>query len=157
MTENLLCLGFISLYSLNCVWFCCVIFKSEWYLRAAFWVFLHAMFMFDWIQPAQRQKLREGLLTINKINIIRWNMYRDNNFHSRRQVLRVKCLWKSWVRWAYELIYVLSRLPRVCSFSRWTRGKKIAQSFLITKYSSEPFLWICGQKMSKGFLNLILL
>ena len=76
----------------------CVIFKSEWYLRAAFWVFLHAMFMFDWKQPVQRWKLREGLLTINKINIIRWNMYRDNNFHSRREVLRVKCLWKSWVR-----------------------------------------------------------
>ena len=32
---------------------------------------------------------REGLLTINKINIIRCNMYRDNNFHSGRQVLRV--------------------------------------------------------------------
>ena len=29
---------------------------------------------------------RATLLTISKINIIRWNMYRDNNFHSRRQV-----------------------------------------------------------------------
>ena len=36
--------------------------------------------------------------TNNKINKIRWNMYRDNNFHSRRQVLRVMRLWKSWAR-----------------------------------------------------------
>ena len=38
----------------------------------------------------KRLKLQERLLTINKRNIIRWNIYRDNNFHSRRQVL--KCL-----------------------------------------------------------------
>ena len=30
--------------------------------------------------------------TINKINIIQRNMYRDNHFHSQREVLRVKCL-----------------------------------------------------------------
>ena len=47
----------------------------------------------DWKQSAQRLKLQETVLTINKRNIIRWNIYRDNNFHSRRQVL--KCLWKS--------------------------------------------------------------
>ena len=72
-----------------CMILLCVIFKSEWYLRPAFWVFLLAMFMFDWKQPVQRWKLREGPLTINKISLIRWNMYRDNNFHSRREVLRV--------------------------------------------------------------------
>ena len=60
-----------------------------------------------------------------------------------------------------KLIFVLSGLPGVSYFSRWTQGKKIAQSFLFTtkittKYSSERFLCICGQKMSKGFLNLIL-
>ena len=59
-------------------------------IRAAFWVLLQAMFMNDWKQTAQRLKLQERLLTINKRNIIRWNIYRDNNFHSRRQVL--KCL-----------------------------------------------------------------
>ena len=36
----------------------------------------------------KRLKLQESLLTINKRNIIRWNIYRDNNFHSRRQVLK---------------------------------------------------------------------
>ena len=38
----------------------------------------------------KRLKLQERLLTINERNIIRWNIYRDTNFHSRRQVL--KCL-----------------------------------------------------------------
>ena len=62
-------------------------------IRAAFWLLLQAMFMSDWKQTAQRLKLQKRLLTINKRIIIRWNIYRDNNFHSRRQVL--KCLWKS--------------------------------------------------------------
>ena len=44
----------------------------------------------DWKQSAQRLKLQERVLTINKRNIIRWNIYRDDNFHSGRQVL--KCL-----------------------------------------------------------------
>ena len=57
-------------------------------IRAAFWVFLQAMFMNDWKQTAERLKLQERLLTINKRNITRWNIYRDNNFHSRRQVLK---------------------------------------------------------------------
>ena len=38
----------------------------------------------------KRLKLQERLLTVNKRNMIRWNMYRDNNFHSRRRVF--KCL-----------------------------------------------------------------
>ena len=42
----------------------------------------------DWKQTEQRLKLQERPLTINKRNIIRWNIYRDNNFLSRRQVLK---------------------------------------------------------------------
>ena len=49
----------------------CVIFKSVWYVRAAFWVLLHAMFMYDWKQAAKRLKLRERLLTISKINSVK--------------------------------------------------------------------------------------
>ena len=45
------------------------------------------MFMNDLKQTAQRFKLQDRLLTITKRNIIRLNIYRDNNFHSRRQVL----------------------------------------------------------------------
>ena len=37
-------------------------------------------------------------ITNNQQNIIWWNVYRDNNFHSGREVLGVKCLGKSWVR-----------------------------------------------------------
>ena len=62
-------------------------------IRAAFWLFLQMMFISDWKQTAQRLKLQKRLLTINKRKIIRWNIHRDNNFHSRRQVLN--CLGKS--------------------------------------------------------------
>ena len=45
-------------------------------IRAAFWVLLQAiMFMNDW---KHRLKLQDRPLTINKRNIIRWNIYRDN-------------------------------------------------------------------------------
>ena len=67
-----------------------VLYLEKHLIRPAFWVLLHAMSMNDCKQTAQRFKLQERLLTINKRNIIRWNIYRDNNFHSRRQVL--KCL-----------------------------------------------------------------
>ena len=67
-----------------------VLYLKKHLIRPAFWILLHAMSMNDCKQTAQRFKLQERLLTINKRNIIRWNIYRDNNFHSRRQVL--KCL-----------------------------------------------------------------
>ena len=72
-----------------------VIFKSVWYARH---------FEYSWClcwteNNRQRNftKLQETLQSINKRNNIRWNIYRDKNFHSRRQVLRLKGLWKSWV------------------------------------------------------------
>ena len=87
--KNLLCLlclllfflfdGFITMCNLQ-----------KRLIRAAFWVLLQAVFMNDWKQTAQQLKLQERQRTTNKINIIRWTIYRDNNFHSRRQVL--KCL-----------------------------------------------------------------
>ena len=55
---------------------------------AAFWVLLQAMFMNDWKQTAQRLKLQERLLTINKRNVIRWNKYRDKHLQLRRQALK---------------------------------------------------------------------
>ena len=87
--KNLLCLlclllfflfdGFITMCNLQ-----------KRLIRAAFWVLLQAVFINDWKQTAQQLKLQERQRTTNKINIIRWTIYRDNNFHSRRQVL--KCL-----------------------------------------------------------------
>ena len=52
--------GFITKYNLK---------KSL--ISAAFWVLLQAMFMNDWKQTAQRWKLQERLLAINKRNIIK--------------------------------------------------------------------------------------
>ena len=123
MIEKLLCLGFISLYLLNCVWFCYVQSLNAIDIYARRFEYSCMRCLCSTGNNRCSYKNCEGLLTINKINIIRWNIYRDNNFHSQREVLRVKCLWKSWVR--YKLIYVVSGLPGVCSFSRWTRGKKI--------------------------------
>ena len=50
-------------------------------IYAAFWVLLQVMFMNRWKQTAQRLKSRE---TTNNQEKIWWNIYRDNNFHSRR-------------------------------------------------------------------------
>ena len=83
MIENLLCLGFSSL----CLWFWYVLFLKAFVIYARHFEYSRMRlfcYMFDWKQPAQRLKLRKKLLTISEIYIIRWNMYRDNNFHSRR-------------------------------------------------------------------------
>ena len=110
-------------------------------IRAAFWLLLQAMFMSDWKQAAERLKLQKRLLTINKRNITRWNIYIDNNFHSRRQVsLKV-------------LVYVLSRLPGEMNSRQGNRSKLSFKARIITKYSLESFLSICREKMSKGFLK----
>ena len=65
----------------------CVIFKSVWYA----WHFEYS-WCFCWTENNRQSdftKLQETLQTINKRNNIRWNIYRDNNFHSQRQVLRL--------------------------------------------------------------------
>ena len=61
--------GFLTMYNLE-----------KRLIGEAFWALLHAMFMNDWKQTAHGLKLQESLLTINKRNIIRWSIYRDNNF-----------------------------------------------------------------------------
>ena len=75
----------------------CVIFKRVWYA----WHFecscKQCSFSTENNLQSDFKKLQEKLLTINKRNKVRGNTYRDNNFHLRRQVLRLKCLWKSWV------------------------------------------------------------
>ena len=43
-------------------------------ISAAFWVLLQAMFMNDWKQTARQERL----VTVNKRNLKRWNIYRDN-------------------------------------------------------------------------------
>ena len=74
--ENLLCLGFISLY----LCFCYVIFTHSILSTPVCDVLLYVRLK----TTCTAIKLRKRLLTISKINITRWNMFRDNNFHSRR-------------------------------------------------------------------------
>ena len=81
MIENLLCLRFISFY----LWFCYVIFTRSILSTPVCDVLFHVRLK----TTCAAIKLRKRLLIISKINITRWNMYRDNNFHSRRYVLRV--------------------------------------------------------------------
>ena len=88
-------------------------------------------------------KFRKRLLTISKINITPWNMYRDNNFHSRRYVLRVSV---SENKWAYT-----HKLQKPCRFKPASRclrqneprGKNIAQSFLFTAKSITKYIVFC--------------
>ena len=94
-------------------------------------------------------KIAKRLLTINnKRKIIRWNKYRDNNIHSRRQIL--KCLWKS--------LFCFKPAYRCLLFSKMNskqenRSKLSFTARIITKYSLERFVSICGEKMSEGFLK----
>ena len=71
--KNLLCLFFI-----------------QWFTARPFGYSCKRCSLNDQKQSAQRLKSQERLLTINKRNRIRWNIYKDNNFHSGIQVL--KCL-----------------------------------------------------------------
>ena len=121
-------------------------------IRVAFWLLLQAMFMSDGKQTAQRLKLEKRVLTINKRKIIWWNIYRDNNFHSRRQVL--KFLWKS----LFICFTGFKPASRCLLFSKMNskqenRSKLSFTARIITKYPLERFLSICGEKMTKGFLR----
>ena len=76
--------------------------------------------------------------------------YRDNNFHSRRQVLKVS------LKILVYVFHFVSRLPGAFSKMNLRQENRSKLSFtarIITKYSLELFLSICGEKMSKGFLK----
>ena len=101
----------------------------------------------DWKQTVHRLKLQGRLLTINKRNIIRWNIYRDNSFHSRRRVL--KCLLKSRVLKLKDYVYVLSWLPGVCFFSKMNLRQENRSKLSFTARSQKQLsalpviaLWI---------------
>ena len=74
----------------------CVIIKRVWYA----WHFEYSWMRCSCANVNKRhcdfKKLRKRLLTFKTRNITRWNIYRENNCYSRRQVLRVKCFWKFW-------------------------------------------------------------
>ena len=99
--KNLFCFFFYSFITM------CNLKKRL--IRAAFWVLVQAMFMNDWKQTAQQLKWQERLLTMRATSLLALgylvlpslnegivissiiiNIYRENTFHSQRQVL--KCL-----------------------------------------------------------------
>ena len=126
-----LCNGFITMCNLK-----------KRLIRAAFWVLLQAMFVNEWKQTARTAITIARDSTNNQSN--KYNSVK----HLQRQQLSftktsIKVFLKILSLKAY--VYVLSRPSGVCVLQRWTRGKKIAKSFLctakfITKYSSERFL-----------------
>ena len=131
MIQNVLCLGFISLY----LWFCYVIFTRSILSTPACDVLLY-------VRPkttCAAIKLRKSrLLTISKINIIRWNMYRDNNFIHDDKFWEY--LWKSWAQ-AHKLQKPCTFKPASrCLLQDEPRGRNIAQSFLFTGKSVTKYI-----------------
>ena len=128
-------------------------------IRTAFRVLLQAMFMNECKQMAQRLKSQKRVLTINKTNIIRWNIYRDNNFHSRRQVLSVSKNPESSSLKLKFMFTCKAGFPMFAFFNdELDRGKEIAQSFLLQPELSLNILWnvfilFAVKKISKAFLK----
>ena len=119
--------------------------KSELILTSS-WVLLQAMFMSDWKQTAHQLKLQKRLLTINKRKTIRWNIYKDNNFHSRRRVL--KCLWKSlFMFYAGFRCFLFSKM----NSRQENRWKLSFTARIITKYSWNVFFLFAVKKCLKAF------
>ena len=119
------------------------------YLKAPVWYARHFEYsckrcsLNDWKQTARRLKLQERLPTINKRNIIRWNIYRDNIFHSRRHPEPELCF-----KPASRYLLFSKMISR-----QENRSKLSCTARIITKCSLERFLSICSKKMSKGFLK----
>ena len=106
-------------------------------IRASFSVLLQVMFMSDWKQSAQRLKLQKRPLTINKREIIRWN---NDKYLSVSENL---CLC---FMLASRRLLISKMNPRQENCSKLSFTARI-----IAKYSLERFLFVCGEKMSKGF------
>ena len=66
----------------------CLFFILKWFYAWHFEYSCKRCSLNDWKQSAWQLKLQERPLTINKRNIIQWNIPRDNNFHSGTQVLK---------------------------------------------------------------------
>ena len=85
---------------LKIIFVCILLLKHHIHLiHAAFWVLLSAFDVHVRLKTTTRPQAisQEILRTIKTRNLSQWNISKDNNFYSRRHVLRVKCLWKSWV------------------------------------------------------------
>ena len=133
----------------------CAIIKRVWYTGHFEYSCMWCSFTTENKRHCDFKKLRKRLLTIKTGNIIRWNIYRDNNCYSRRQVLRVKCFWKSWRSYKKPCRYKPA-FRCLLLFQDELEARISLKAFLFyNQYSSERFLSICGQKMSKGFWSSV--
>ena len=132
----------------------CVIIKSVWYAGNFEYSCMRCSCTTENKRHCDFKKLRKRLLTIKTRNTIRWNIYRDNNCYSRRQVLRVKCFW-TWRSYKNRCRYK-SAFRCLLVFQDELEARISLKAFLFyNQYSSERFLSIWGQKMSKGFWSSV--
>ena len=95
--------------------------------------------------------MRKRLLTIKTRNMIRWNISRDNNYYSRRQVLRVKCFWKP--DGYIKNLADINRLSGVCYFFKMNSRKEYRSklSFFTTNILQNVFSLFAVRKCLKAF------
>ena len=147
MIKNLLSLFFINGFITMCN-------LKKRLIRSAFWVLLQAMFMNEWKQTAKRWKLhfwdyQQSIKTYNSVEHLQRHQFSFTKTNEYLSVFKNPQVFTSKLK---DWVYVLSRrFPGVCCFQRWTRDKKMAQSFLsaakiITKYSSESFFLLFAVK-----------
>ena len=99
----------------------------------------------------KRLKLQERLLTINKRNIIRLKHLQRQQFSFTKTSIKVSLK-------ILDYCLCFKSASRFLLFSKMNsrqenRSKLSFTARIITKYSLERFLSICGEKMSKGFLK----
>ena len=107
----------------------CVMIKCVWYAGHFEYSCMQCSCTTENKRHCDFKKLRKRLLTIKTRNIIRWNIYRDNNCYSRRQVLRVKCFWTSCRSYKKPCRYKTAFRCLLVFQDKLARGKSIAQSF----------------------------
>ena len=129
----------------------CVIIKRVWYAGHFEYSCMRCSCTTENKRHCDFKKLRKRLLTIKTRNIIRWNIYRDNNCYSRRQVLRVKCFWKSWRSYKKPCRYKPAFRCLLLFQDELEARISLKALLFYNQNSSENFLSICSQKMSKGF------
>ena len=129
----------------------CVIIKSVWYAGHFEYSCMRCSLTTENKRHYDCKKFRKRLLAIKTRNIIRWNIYRDNNFYSRRQVLRVKCFWKSWR--SYKNLADINRPSGVWYFFKMNSRKEYRSklSFFSTNIPKKVFSLFLVRKCLKAF------
>ena len=132
----------------------CVIIKRVWYAGHFEYSSMRCSCTTENKRHCDLKKLRKRLLTIKTRNIIRWNIYRDNNCYSRRQVLRVKCFWNP--EGHIQNLADINRLSGVCYFFKMNSRQEYLSklSFFTTNILQNVFSLFVVKKCLKAFKAL---